>query len=393
MENVFVLISPNAEREEVQKYLKDNDLSHLEIWTESGLPSFINPLEPIKILLLSGGTELQVKNIVRKAFSRIYIICVPINNALSAGAELNGYYFSNTEINITTYTEETFKLLFNVDGYKKEINNSKLLLIGNPHEWVLTSEYISPPAPFKTKIMPITIKELLFTQEHIEAKEAHKTAEYWLDQQDTIKLPSEEFYSAAVNYLAIKKLLLKYDAKMLSIRCGELQKKCSAQCLTMNRLNKEGIIAACEGDIEAAFSLKVIQLLTSKNRWMTNVSHIDFGDNLLYLTQCNVPVDLFSINGKYLFNNAPDFDFIEEFLDVKQPQDVTVFRMGKDSRYNVLEGTVNSDILGKHNFCRSAIQIQANSSLYEWFSSICGNHQIVVYGKYANQLKHFFQII
>jgi len=89
MENVFVLISPNAEREEVQKYLKDNDLSHLEIWTESGLPSFINPLEPIKILLLSGGTELQVKNIVRKAFSRIYIICVPINNALSVITTMN----------------------------------------------------------------------------------------------------------------------------------------------------------------------------------------------------------------------------------------------------------------------------------------------------------------
>ncbi len=393
MENVFVLISPNADREDVRNYLNKNELSQLKICTEPNLPSFINPLEPIVILLLSGGTEILVKKIVEKAFSTIYINCVPLNNALSAGAELKGYYHNNQGIKITTYTEEAFKLLFNVEKYKERLNKSKILMIGKPHDWVLTSEFIAPLAPFKTKIFPVTVKELIRTYELVDPQKANEAAEYWLDKKDTEFLPRSEFYNTAVNYLAIKILLEKYDANMLTLRCGELQPKSSSICLTMERLNEEGIISACEGDLEAVFSLKILNMLTKKLCWMTNISHIDFIDNLLYLTHCTVPLDLFNINSTYLFKNAPDYDFIEEFLDVRQPQDITIFRIGKDSRVDILEGTVNSEILGKYNFCRSAMQIQANTSLFDWYDNICGNHQVVVYGKYADQLRHFFQII
>ncbi len=393
MENIFVLISPHAEKDAVRSYLDKNELSHLEIYTESSLPPFINPLEPIIILLLSGGTELMVKKIVEKAFSTIYINCVPINNALSAGAELKGYYQNNSEIKITSYTEEAFKLLFNIEKYKEKLNKSRLLMIGKPHEWVLTSEYISPPPPFKTKISPVTVKELIRTYEQIDAAKATEEAEYWSEKKDMEILPPSEFYNSAVNYLAIKMLLKKYDANMLTLRCGDFQPLGSSICLTMDRLNEEGIISACEGDLEAVFSLKILNLITEKLCWMSNISHIDFVDNLLYLTHCTVPIDLFNINSSFLFHNAPDFDFMEEFLDVRQPQDVTIFRIGKDSRFDILEGTVNSDILGKYNFCRSSMQIQANSSLYDWFDKICGNHQIVVYGKYADQIRHFFKIL
>ncbi|MCF7912896.1 MAG: hypothetical protein K9M99_10235 [Candidatus Cloacimonetes bacterium] len=393
MENVFVLISPHTKVEEIERYLADKELSHLEIWSEPSLPPFINPLESIIVLLLSGGTEILVKKIVEKAFSTIYIYTLPINNALSAGAELNGYYHANSGIKIATYEEDTFKLLFNIEKYREQVNSSRLLMFGKPHEWVLTSEYLSPPAPFNTRILPLTIKELQRAYEKVDAKDANQEAEYWYEKKDLAKLPSSEFYNSAVNYLSIKKMLNKYEANMFTLRCKDLQYQGASFCLTMDRFNEEGIVAACEGDLEAAFSLKILRLITGKYCWMTNISHIDFNDNLLYLTHCTVPLDLFNINTTYLFNNAPDYDFMEEFMDIRQPQDITVFRLGKDSRYDILEGSVNSEILGKNSFCRSSMQIQASTSLHTWFDNICGNHQIVVYGKYATQLKHFFKIL
>jgi len=393
MENVFVLVSPNTSVPEIENYLKEKDLSHLKIWSEPSLPPFINPLESIIILLLSGGTEVLVKKIVQKAFSTIYINCIPINNALSAGAELIGYYHANSEIKIDTYTEEAFKLLFNIEKYKTAVNESKLLMIGKPHEWVLTSEFLSPPPPFKTRIFPITVKELLSSYQKVDSQQANIEAEYWYNKKDFDQLPPAEFYNSAVSYLAIDRLLKKFEANMLTIRCKDMQQHGSSFCLTMDRFNEEGIISACEGDLEAAFSLKILNLLTEKYCWMTNISHIDFKDNLLYLTHCTVPLDMFNINSNYLFNNAPEYDFIEEFMDVRQPQDITVFRIGKDSRFDVLEGTVNSEILGKNNFCRSSMQIHSNTSLQEWFDDICGNHQIVVYGKYADYIRHFFKLL
>lgn len=167
----------------------------------------------------------------------------------------------------------------------------------------------------------------------------------------------------------------------------------SSVCLALDRLNKEGIVASCEGDLEAAFSLKIINLLTDKIGWATNISHIDFKDNLLYLTHCSVPLDMFNVNTSYLFANTPEYDFIEEFLDVRQPQPVTIFRIGKDQRYDVLEGTVETEIIGKQDHCHSTIQVQANSSLFDWFNDICGNRQIIVYGKHADQIEHFFRIL
>jgi len=393
MENVFVLISPHTDVEKVEKYLKEKELSHLKIWSEPGLPPFINPLETIIVLLLSGGTEVLIKKIVQKAFSTIYIYCLPINNALSAGAEINGYYHANSEINISTYSEDAFKLLFNIEKYKTIMNESKLLMIGKPHEWILTSEFLSPPPPFRTKIFPVTVKELIHNYDMVDPKIANEEAEYWYNKDDLAKLPPAEFYNSAVSYLAINRLLKKFEANMLAVRCKDLQQRGSSFCLTMDRFNEEGIISACEGDLEAAFSLKILHLLTDNYCWMTNISHIDFNDNLLYLTHCTVPLDMFNINSNYLFNNAPEYDFIEEFMDVRQPQDITVFRIGKDSRFDVLEGTVNSEIIGKNSFCRSSMQIQANESLHDWFDDICGNHQVVVYGKYADQIRHFFRLL
>jgi len=393
MENVFVLISPHTDREEVEKYLADSGLSELKIWTEPFLPDFINPLEPIVILLLSGGTELLVKKIVEKAFSTIFVNCVPMNNSITAGAELNGYYFANAEIKISTYTEETFKLLFNIEKYKEKINKSVLLQIGRPHEWVLTSENVSPPSPFKTKILPVKRRELDRMVELTKSEEANLEAEYWLDKKDVENMPIAEFYNSAVYYLAFKKLLEKYGGNMLTVRCKEIQNTASSFCLALDRLNEEGIICSGQGDIEAAFSLKIIRLLTDSRCWITSISHIDFKDNLLYLTHCPIPLDMFDLNSKYVFDNVQDYDFMEEFLDIRQLQDVTLFRISKDQRYDILEGTVNSEIIGKRNFCRSSIQVQANSSLYEWFDNICGNQQIIVYGKHADQLQHFFDIL
>lgn len=393
MENIFVLISPNTDRDLIQKFLEEKELGELEIWSEANIPPFINPLESIVILLLSGGTELMVKQIVQKAFSSVFINCVPINGSISAAAELKGYYRGNHEIKVSSFSEDTFNLLFNIEKIKTDINRSKLLLLGKPHEWILTSENISPPSPFSSRIFPAQVRELKATMAKIKQEKAVEAAEYWDDVEDLGKVPQEEFFTAGLIYISLKSILEKYEANMLGIRCGELQEYGSAGCMAIDRLTNEGIISSCEGDIEAAFSMKIINLLTHKKGWITNISHIDFVENKLFLTHCTMPVDMYSVNNGLKGSVEGDFDFYEEFLSNRQKLPVTIFRIGKDSRWSVLEGTTQYEFLGKQCQCRSTMEVQTEESLLEWFENICGNHQVIVYGKYADQLKYFFEIL
>ncbi|MCF7919829.1 MAG: hypothetical protein K9N06_07945 [Candidatus Cloacimonetes bacterium] len=393
MENVFALVSPHIDEKSIKSYLEEKGLGSVEIWSQDNIPPFINPLEAIIILLLSGGTELLVKRIVEKAFSNVYVNCVPVNNSLSAAAELKGYYSNNNEISITSFSEETFNLLFNIENIKSSINKSKLLIIGRPQEWLLTSENISAPAPFQSKLIPLNWREWQSTLSRMKQEEAIRESEYWDNRTDLGKISREVFFNSGLLYVTFKFLLELHGANMLGIRCGELQKFGAAVCLALDRLNEEGIITSCEGDIEAAFSMKILNSLTHTPCWMTNISHIDFNTGKLFLTHCTMPVDMYSINRNKQLSPESDYDFMEEFMKEKKSLDVTIFRLGKNLNFSILEGSMPQGIIGKFYHCRTTMEIQTENSLHDWFDDICGNHQIITYGKYAEQLRYFFSIL
>ena len=393
MENVFALISPHIDIKMVKKYLVDKGLDDIEIWSEGAIPPFINPLETMIILLLSGGTELLVKKIVEKAFSTVYINSVPINNSLSATAELTGYYSNNSEIEIASFSEDTFKLLFNIDKIKRLINRSKLMLIGRPHEWILTSENISPPAPFQSKLLPVNMRELRVEISKVNQEKAISEAEYWDNKVDLCNISKEVYFTSAMLYLSFKQLLSRVGANMLGVRCGDLQEYGASVCLALDRLSEENIITSCEGDIETAFSMKVIKLLSDKPCWMANISDIDFSAGKIFLTHCTMPINMFSLDRKTHEFVSNEYNFEDEFLNVKKQMPVTLFRLGKDQKYSVLEGKTKGDFMGKHCNCRDTLEIETDASLSEWFDNICGNHQVLVYGNYAEQIRYFFSIL
>jgi len=393
MENVFALISPHIEEDKIKQYLIKKGLDEIEIWSEGSIPPFINPLESIVILLLSGGTEILVKHIVEKAFSTVYVNCVPINGSISATAELTGYYGNNSEIVIASFSEDTFNLLFNIDRIKNSINRSKLMLIGRPHDWVLTSENISAPSPFQSKLFPVNMRELRNEISKVKQESAIAEAEYWDDKEDIINVPREVYFSSALLYLSLKQLIDRTGANMLGVRCGDLQDYGASVCMALDRLNEENIITSCEGDIEAAFSLKIINLLTNKSCWMTNISHLDFMTGKIYLTHCTMPLDMYPLR-----KNDPDpvkngFNFEDEFLNPKKKMPVTLFRLGKDQRYSVIEGKTSGNFMGKLCNCRDTLEMETEENVTEWFDNICGNHQILVYGNYADQIRYFFSIL
>ncbi len=77
-------------------------------------------------------------------------------------------------------------------------------------------------------------------------------------------------------YAAMRSLYGKYDA--LAINCFPYLIKHGGvtPCLALARLNEEGgLIAACEADLRALFSMVIARELTGYSGWIANTNHIE----------------------------------------------------------------------------------------------------------------------
>ena len=68
----------------------------------------------------------------------------------------------------------------------------------------------------------------------------------------------------------------KYDLNALSLKCFDiLEKLKTTGCYALSKLNDEGIIAGCEGDIVSAVTMLWVYKLTGILPWMANPTNIN----------------------------------------------------------------------------------------------------------------------
>lgn len=117
-------------------------------------------------------------------------------------------------------------------------------------------------------------------------------------------------------YAAMRGLYGKYDA--LAINCFPyLVKHRVTPCLALARLNEEGLIAACEADLRALFSMVVARELTGYSGWIANTNHIE--DSKVTMAHCTIALNMvrdarvvthfesgfnYGLTGSLLFNDV-----------------------------------------------------------------------------------------
>ena len=279
--------------DEINNYLMDDDLLICE--------NAKNPLFDV-CLIGSGGTESLFLKRLKDLKEPIVILSTSKNNSLPACLE------------IKTYLENNNKLCFLLSGSEEHIANmlkhiatilnayhsiidSKLGIIGGPSSWLIASP-VEPKKiydSFKINIVKIKMSELdeLIEEtegEMIDLNDVPHATELInkFDNRDIIQ-------GAIVIYLALKKLVKKYDLKGLTIRCFDLLKKYkNTACLALALLNEEGIVAGCEGDMPSLITMYLINTLTGRSSFMANPSKFIYEENSLLLAHCTVPLNMTS---------------------------------------------------------------------------------------------------
>lgn len=94
-------------------------------------------------------------------------------------------------------------------------------------------------------------------------------------------------------YLALKNIVAKYKLTALTVKCFDLLDSChTTSCWALAKLNDEGIIAGCEGDIPALWTMMVGYALTGRAPFMANPSSSSPADLSVDFAHCTIPLKM-----------------------------------------------------------------------------------------------------
>ena len=365
--------------DEINNFLMDDDLLILE--------KAKNPLFDI-ILIGSGGTENLFLKKLDSLKEPIVLLSTSRNNSLPACLEIKTYLENHNKLCfLLSGNEEHIASMLKhiatiINAYNSLIDN-KLGLIGGPSSWLIASP-VEPKtiySHFKIKVVKITMKELdslieEIEQEMIDINEVPHANELMNKFED-----KEVVHQAIVFYLALKKLVKKYDLKGLTIKCFDLLKKYkNTACLALALLNEEGITSGCEGDMASLITMHVIHALTGRSSFMANPSKFNYEDNSLLLAHCTVPLNMTSSYSLTThFESGLGIGVRGEMPEGK----ITICKIAPDY---TLDNTICMPASIKEcphleGYCRTQIVVSLNEEgLLDILKASFGNHLIIAYG-------------
>jgi len=215
----------------------------------------------------------------------------------------------------------------------------------------------------------------------------HFAEEYMAAATACVEPAVEQIEDAYRLYLALKKLMERYRANALAISCFSLVKQLKVtSCLALSLLNDEpGIVAACEGDIDAAISMVVGKAVSGLPVFMGNpVYHID---DTLDIVHCTAPRRLGGDQAAKVTVRSHHETGLSTAQRIELPAigKATLFRIGNEFSEATL---FTADFIANpdEDTCRTQFRFRIDSSERRIEQSL-GCHHMVLFGDYEEQIR------
>jgi len=135
------------------------------------------------------------------------------------------------------------------------MRQTRILVVGPPRGTGAACNAEQVKKSLGAELIPIKNAEVIAAHKAIDPKAAEAEAEaHWISKAKKIVEPKrEEIINSARLYLAMKGLMAKHGARATtSSHCMGAPAKC---CLTYSKLNDEGLVGACEGDMDSTLTM------------------------------------------------------------------------------------------------------------------------------------------
>jgi len=339
--------------------------------------------------VLTGGTEQQVLDLIANDRShKHYLIAYGDNNSLPASLEilarlqLDG---KKGEIIYLQDEKDSSGLAKIITPERRTLPGKRVGLIGAPSDWLVAS---SPSikgieAEWQVTVVEIPLEEL--QSEFLKIKDDIKESKIASNYPDIAEPSRKELLDAEAVYNALKLMVKRYQLDALTLRCFDLVlDNQTTGCYALARLNDEGVIAGCEGDIVSALGLLWAKDNFGKTGWMANPARIFPDDNELVIAHCTLPLSLCgNVKVRSHFESGLGVAFAGELPLGK----VTIFRLGgtRAEKIWLAEGEV-IEVPCEETLCRTQVRIKLSNNyrVSELLTQPLGNHLVMVYGEISH---------
>ena len=331
------------------------------------------------IMVATGGVENLFKKIFDMETFRetslqktITLIADGRNNSLAASLEILSYLSENGHEGkiIHGTNDEIINDIVETHGraslHTKLFNGTRIGIFGNPSDWLIASgvDYDYIKERYGIESVFIDLQRLV---DEIGASE--KT----------------DMLAADKTYSAIKKICQEERLDAMTIRCFDIVKACNTtSCLALAKLNDEGIVAGCEGDMQTLMTMLLAKKLLNEPAFMANPSILT--DETSMFAHCTVPLSMcYKTTMRTHFESG-----IGVAVKGDMPlTDYTIMKWGgrKLDKFFVTEAKAIKNEYSNH-FCRTQITFDINLKPYLLNHPI-GNHHVIIKGRHAEEIKRF----
>lgn len=382
--NIFPLVSSlhnqNKINKATQKLLN-------ELMSISNIDFKISTIEEVYdcdlslILIQSGGSEGLFLENFSKLKGPFYLLTYGNNNSLAASLEILSYLKDNNLDGEVLHGTNEY-----IIKRIKEIANSNIKyrfgVIGKPSDWLIASNvnYQTAKRLHNVELVDISIDKVC---------DCYKESDS--DKKLRFNYDENEMDKALRLHKALETIKEEYDLDGLTIRCFDLLSKLNTtSCLSLSLLNKEGIVATCEGDIPTMISMHLLNKITNQVGFQANPSRIDIENKKMILAHCTLPLNMVE---KYYLDTHFESGIGVAIKGYLKEEKVTIFKLSRNLKdYFVTTGRIIRN-LEESNLCRTQIEVEIDKNIEYFLNRPYGNHHIVIYGNYEQEIKDYMNKI
>ncbi len=350
-----------------REFLNSLDINH-DLYQEDFSTYGQAPLSLIYVR--TGGTEGIFKTLlpqIGQTRQPILLLTSGTSNSLAASMEILSYlqqHHLHGEILHGTpqYIHQRISELERVAVARRKLHGTRLGIIGKPSDWLISSEadYDVVRHKLGIELVDISLDEVL---KALGTTQIDKGKE-----------------GAMCIYEALKKVVTDHQLQGFTLRCFDLLSVLrNTGCLALAKLNAEGLVAGCEGDVPAMLSMMVVRSLFGISGFQANPAHINSETGEMLLAHCTIPLDMVS---RYELDTHFESGIGVGIRGYMPEGPVTLFKLAGDlSRHFIAEGQLLR-CEARPNLCRTQTVVQlSNPSMAQYFlTHPIGNHHILMPG-------------
>ncbi len=372
-----------------------------EVGWEATLSTPGEPLQPNPVLLLivTGGTEHQILEVVARTSHPAILLVHRANNSLPAALEIlaclqqQGRRGIIVSIDGDEQSRQQFRCTLAAVAARHRLQSARFGILGGASPWLVAS---SPdPQAVSSRIgcelIAIEQQELLDIMGRVNGPEVAELSREVLAQVEPGAPAVAAPHAAVKIYLGLRQLVVKYRLDGVTVRCFDLIKPTSTTgCLALALLSDEGVVAGCEGDLPALLTMYLLSSLSGQATFMANPQEISLADRTVWLAHCTVAR---SLCRSFHLDSHFETGIGVAVAGAIAAGPVTVARLGGPEccQLWMAEGQVVATASAPDR-CRTQVLVKFDQDLGDLLRRPLGNHLVLTPGHWAATLQAFEEL-